>query len=69
MMVAQRVVDATKAAVNEWEGLLDSFLAELSRDCRRETRDHVRAYVHALLSPVERRNSWQLAEQAGAENP
>lgn len=36
---------------------------------REETRVTVVAYLRGLLSTVERKNSWQLAEQAGLENP
>ena len=36
---------------------------------RAESRRRVRAYVVGLLSPVERKNGWQLAEQAGEATP
>lgn len=32
-------------------------------------REHAVDYVRALLQPVERKNSWQLAEQAGYRSP
>jgi SRSO17 transposase len=32
-------------------------------------RQHVLAYMRGLISPVERKNSWQLAEQAGDASP
>lgn len=36
---------------------------------RSEPRQRVRAYLAGLLSPVERKNGWQLAEQAGETTP
>ena len=36
---------------------------------RRETRGHAVAYMRGLLEDVERKNSWQLAEQAGHRDP
>jgi SRSO17 transposase len=34
-----------------------------------EQRTRVRAYLQGLLSPIERKNGWQLAEAAGETNP
>ncbi len=31
---------------------------------RSETRNRAQAYVRGLLSPIERKNGWQLAEEA-----
>jgi SRSO17 transposase len=39
------------------------------RFLRSEPRQQALAYLQGLLSPVERKNSWQLAEQAGAPGP
>ena len=36
---------------------------------RAEPRRRVRAYVESLLSPVERKHGWQVAEQAGEATP
>jgi SRSO17 transposase len=36
---------------------------------RSETRDRVRAYLVGLLGPVQRKNTWQLAEQIGDADP
>lgn len=33
------------------------------------TRERVRAYLRGLLSPIERKNGWQLAEEAGLPTP
>lgn len=36
---------------------------------RSETRASVKTYVRGLLSPIERKNGWQLAEDAGLSTP
>jgi DDE superfamily endonuclease len=36
---------------------------------RSETRSHALTYLAGLLSPAERKNSWQLAEICGQSNP
>jgi SRSO17 transposase len=36
---------------------------------RAETRTRAMAYLAGLLSPAERKNSWQLAESSGDQNP
>jgi SRSO17 transposase len=36
---------------------------------RAEPRARAMTYLHGLLSPVERKNGWQLAEEAGDETP
>jgi SRSO17 transposase len=40
-----------------------------SRFPRRDLRHRVRAYLRGLLSPVERKNGWQLAEVNGDGTP
>lgn len=37
--------------------------------CRKETQASAMAWFQGLISKVERKNSWQLAEQAAHENP
>lgn len=49
-----------------WSGLLERVGAHFARV---EARKHAAAYLHGLLSPVERKNSWQLAEVAGQPTP
>ncbi len=39
------------------------------RFSRTEARERALTYLRGLLSPVERKNGWQLAEQAGDETP
>lgn len=36
---------------------------------RSETRKRAQAYLQGLLSPIERKNGWQLAEEAGERTP
>jgi hypothetical protein len=40
-----------------------------SHFARIEARRHAQAYLWGLLSPVERKNGWQLAEVAGDRTP
>ncbi len=56
--------------VREWGQQLDAVAHRIgARFARSETRDRVRAYLVGLLSPVQRKNSWQLAEQVGDDRP
>jgi len=36
---------------------------------RSETRERAQAYLRGLLSPIERKNGWQMAEEAGEATP
>jgi SRSO17 transposase len=58
------------SAEEEWTSLFDS-LCERIGPCfaRSETRERVKAYLRGLLSPIERKNGWQLAEEAGLPTP
>jgi len=59
------------ASVEEvWTSLFDQLCERLG-PCfaRSETRKGVKAYLQGLLSPVERKNGWQLAEEAGQSTP
>jgi SRSO17 transposase len=56
--------------VRSWAQQLDQVVARIAgRFARSEARDRVRAYLTGLLSPVQRKNGWQLAEQVGDETP
>ena len=60
---------ATDEAV-DWAGGLDGLVEQIApRFCRIESRRRVRAYLGGLLAPVERKNGWQLAENAGDRTP
>jgi SRSO17 transposase len=54
-----------------WVDRLDGLLAEVVARCfyRREPRLRARAYVLGLLSGLERKNGWSLAEFAGDQTP
>jgi SRSO17 transposase len=53
-----------------WTSLFDN-LCERIGPCfaRSETREGGKAYLRGLLSPIERKNGWQLAEEAGFATP
>lgn len=53
-----------------WTGLFDQLCERLG-PCfaRSETREGAKAYLRGLLSPIERKNGWQLAEEAGLPTP
>lgn len=56
--------------VELWNGELESLLLRVGeRFGRVEPRRRMRDYVHGLLGPVGRKNSWQLAEHAGHDTP
>src|SRR5258707_15582985 len=58
------------ADVTDWAGELDALHARIApRFGRAEPRRRALAYLKALLSPVERKNGWQLAEEAGEGTP
>src|SRR3989440_8203029 len=53
-----------------WTNLFESLVVRIG-PCfaRSETRERVKAYLRGLLSPIERKNGWQLAEEAGLATP
>ena len=57
--------------VSSWDvhfdSLFDDHVGEVF--ARRDLRHQARGYVRGLLSSVERKNSWQLAEHLGQEKP
>ena len=58
------------AAVAGWRDGLDELRARIGpRFGRPEVRARAGRYLAGLLGPVERRNGWQLAEQAGERAP
>jgi SRSO17 transposase len=53
-----------------WKMLFDRLCARIGPYfARSETRERVKAYLKGLLSPIERKNGWQLAEEAGYSTP
>lgn len=66
----QQEIQAEEEAAVLWAGCLDEVHARLcGRFAHPEQRQRVRAYLQGLLSPIERKNGWQLAEAAGEANP
>jgi len=56
--------------VQGWATELEQVHRRVARHfVRSEPRQRVRAYLVGLLSPIERKNGWQLAEQAGEATP
>jgi SRSO17 transposase len=54
----------------QWAGGLDEVATLIGRRVpQSEPRQRALTYWRGLLSPVERENGWQLAEQAGQETP
>lgn len=50
--------------------MLDQLLERIGpRFARSEARERAGAYVKGLLSPIERKNGWPLAEASGDETP
>jgi hypothetical protein len=60
------VSPASSASVAKWAAGLEEVAARFSRS---EPRRRALTYLQGLLSPVERKNAWQLAEQAGDATP
>jgi len=50
----------------EWQGVCERIGPSFARS---ETRQRAQAYLQGLLSPIERKNGWQLAEEAGESTP
>ncbi|SRR6266487_1020010 len=68
-MNSQEIREEEEAAAR-WAGCLDEVHAHITgRFARSEQRGRARAYLQGLLSPIERKNGWQLAEAAGETNP
>lgn len=62
--------DLGPAEVASWTAGWDEIQEWIGpRFARSEQRQRVRRYVAGLLSPIERKNGWQLAEQVGEARP
>jgi SRSO17 transposase len=60
----------TRADVVAWTEDLRALVDQIGRHFARcEARQRVLSYLLGLLSPIERKNGWQLAEQAGDRTP
>ena len=69
----ERAGDDYQLTVKEarhWAHAVDTLAALIGqRFPRAEPRQRAVAYVQGLVSPLERKNGWQLAEQAGDPTP
>jgi SRSO17 transposase len=64
------VSDGELAEVRAWQDGLEAMIAHIGRHFgRKDSRGNFAEYIRGLLSETERKNGWQLAEQAGHENP
>jgi SRSO17 transposase len=60
----------TQDTVHTWATELEQVHRRLAPHfVRSEPRQRARSYLAGLLSPIERKNGWQLAEQAGEATP
>ncbi len=66
---AERTTAAVAAVENWADGLATLHGRVAHRFARAEPRRRALAYLRGLLSPVERKNGWQLAERAGEATP
>src|SRR5919204_4202436 len=63
-------MEAALAQIQGWAAELDALVTRIApRFPRREVRLRVGAFLRGLLGSVERKNGWQLAEQAGERTP
>lgn len=69
-IVAVVTGEVSVAEVEAWASGLGELHARIApRFARSEPRERVLAYVRGLLAPLERKNSWTLAESAGETAP
>ena len=67
-MLAQDGIAEQPSAVGRWsEGLEELHQRIASRFARSEARERVQRYLRGLLGRIERKNGWQLAEEAIGE--
>jgi hypothetical protein len=59
-----------RADLDMWESELESVLARiLPLFYRTESKRHAEQYVRGLLSPIQRKNGWTIAEHVGEPEP
>lgn len=69
-MCARRGLDMLAEGARDWSAGLAAFVGRFAGLFPRvESRRQMRSYVRGLLSEVERRNGWTLAEAAGDVGP
>jgi SRSO17 transposase len=60
----------TRADIAVWESGLEDILARIRPPFyRTESRKHAEQYLRGLLSPIERKNGWTIAEHVGEPEP
>src|SRR5438128_650826 len=63
-------IDESEYSVQAWAQAFDTLIEHIApRFARQEAREHVHAYLQGLLSPIQRKNGWQLAEFVGDKTP
>jgi SRSO17 transposase len=59
-----------RTEVQTWLNQFDALIERVGHQFGRvEAKQRISEYVQGLLSPIERKNGWQLAEQSGDETP
>jgi hypothetical protein len=59
-----------RADVDAWEAGLEGLLARLRPlFYRTESKKHAGQYLRGLLSPIQRKNGWTIAEHVGELEP
>jgi SRSO17 transposase len=60
----------TRADIDVWESGLEDVLTRIRPlFYRTESKKHAEQYFRGLLSPIERKNGWTIAEHAGEQEP
>lgn len=66
----QREVIERPSPAGLWNGLFEEVCERIgSVFGRSETRERSKSYLSGLLSPIERKNGWQIAEEIGEKSP
>ncbi len=66
----QQAMSSFSSAEGFWTAQFQDVCERMSSVFARcETRKRAQAYLQGLLSPIERKNGWQLAEEAGESTP
>src|SRR5215204_5452118 len=69
-MAEEPRVDAPTSATGRWSGYLEDLHTRIARRFRRaEVKERVRRYLGGLLAEIGRKNSWQMAEVIGEDQP
>jgi SRSO17 transposase len=59
-----------RSEIQQWISEFDRLMQRMGHQFGRvEAKQRLSEYVQGLLSPIERKNGWQLSEQCGDETP